>query len=261
MIPLSKPASLASLEGNVGTFEIEALYPGYGATVGNSLRRVLLSSLEGAAITRVKIKDAPHEFATLKGVEEDALSIILNLKRVRLRIHGDEVQTATLKIKGEKKVTASDLDLPSQVELVTPEAPIATLTDKGAELEMEVQIERGVGYIPAESHKRGKEEIGAIALDAFFTPVERVSVHVEQMRVGDRTDFDRLQVEIQTDGTITPQQAFLQAVDLLVRQFSLLTVDMQEQETETGTEDAEPKKTAAKKTVVKKAAPKKAKKA
>jgi len=224
MIPLSKPPKIIEKKGNFARFEIEALYPGYGVTVGNSLRRVLLSSLPGAAATQMKIKGVPHEFSTIPGILEDVITIMLNLKQMRFRIFTDEPQTATLSVKGEKEVRGSDFELPGQVELANKDCHIATLTTKSASLEMEIKIEKGIGYSPRETRKREtKPEIGAILLDAIFTPVRRVMFKVENMRVGERTDFDRLFLDIETDGTIGPESAFFQASEILVNHFNLFT--------------------------------------
>jgi DNA-directed RNA polymerase subunit alpha len=222
MIPLPLIPKVVEKKENKATFEIEALWPGYGVTIGNSLRRVLLSSLEGAAITQAKIKGVSHEFSTIPGVMEDVISVLLNLKQLRFKIFSDEPQIGTLKVSGEKEVKGSDFKLPPQVELVNKEAPVATLTNKKAHLEMEIQIEKGIGYLPAERRKKGKLEIGTIALDAIFTPVRNVALRVENMRVGERTDFDRLILEIETDGTISPEEAFYQAAEILTKHFSFL---------------------------------------
>ncbi|MDP4007061.1 MAG: DNA-directed RNA polymerase subunit alpha [bacterium] len=221
MIPLSKSTKIISSKGDRGTFEIEALYPGYGYTVGNSLRRVLLSSLEGAAATQAKIKGAPHEFSTLPGMKEDVLSLLLNLKQIRFRLFEQGPVTVTLKVKGIKTITAGDFKPPSQVEIVNKDLVLAHLTDKSAELEIEIQVGKGVGYEVAESRRRGKEEIGTISLDAIYGPVKKVSYRVEQMRVGDRTDFDRLILEIETDGTLNPEAALKEASSILVKQFEI----------------------------------------
>ncbi|MFC1663829.1 DNA-directed RNA polymerase subunit alpha [Patescibacteria group bacterium] len=221
MISLPLQPKIIEKKGNKAIFKIEALYPGYGVTVGNSLRRVLLSSLPGAAITQVKIKGVPHEFSTIPGILEDVIIIILNLKQLRFKVFADEPQNAQLKVKGEKEVKSSDFNLPPQVELINKTAHIATLTDKKSELEMEIQIEKGLGYEPIEKRKKGKLEIGAISLDAIFTPIKKVSFRVENMRVGERTDFDRLFLEIETDGTITPDEAFFRASEILINHFSI----------------------------------------
>jgi len=230
MILLSKATKVVSNKENKGIFEIEALYPGYGSTVGNSLRRVLLSSLEGAAIVEVKIKGVSHEFATLPGVKEDILGILLNLKQVRFRVFGDGPFSATLNVKGVKEVKAGDFKAPSQVEIINKDAAIAQLTANGAELGIEVQIAKGVGYEAAEARKRGKEEIGSISLDAIYTPIRKVSYRVEQMRVGDRTDFDRLILEIETDGTLNPESALKEASAILVKQFEIAGEGLKEEE-------------------------------
>ena len=222
MIPLPQPTKIVEQTKNRGVFVIEGLYPGYGVTIGNSLRRVLLSSLEGAAITRAKIKGVSHEFSTLPGVLEDVVSILLNLKQVRFRLYGEEPQTASLKQKGEKEVTCADFELPASLELITKDLPLAHLTEKSAELEIEIQVEKGIGYVPAEEEKKEKQEIGSIALDAIFTPIKRVSSRVDNMRVGDRTDFNRVTLVIETDGTLTPEEAFFQATEILLKQFEVV---------------------------------------
>ncbi len=221
MIPLPLKPKITKTGENKALFEIVALYPGYGTTIGNSLRRVLLSSLSGAAVTQVKIKGVQHEFSTIPGVLEDVIMIILNLKKLRFKLYGNDPQTGIIKVKGEKEVKAKDIELPSQVEVVNKDAHIATLTDKKAELEMEIRIEKGIGYEPVERRKKEKLEIGTIAVDAIFTPIKRVSYKVANMRVGERTDFDKLNLEIETDGTITPEQAFQQALEILIKLFSL----------------------------------------
>lgn len=259
MIPLSKSIKIVSNKGDKGTFEIESLYPGYGTTLGNSLRRVLLSSLGGAAVTEVKIKGVSHEFATLSGVKEDVLGILLNLKQVRFRLFGDGPFDATLKIKGVKTVTAGDFKTPSQVEIMNKDALIAHVTDKSTELEIELQIGRGVGYEAAETRHIGKEEIGTISLDAIYTPIRRVSYRVEQMRVGDRTDFDRLILEIDTDGTLDPEAALREASSILAEQFEIIKGGLKE-EVVSVQEEAKPKKkkaTPAKKPTTKKTEKKK----
>jgi len=230
MISLPRPPKIIEKKENKATFEIEALYPGYGVTIGNSLRRVLLSSLPGAAITQVKIKGVQHEFSTIPGVKDDVISILLNLKQLRFRIYTDEPQKAVLKVKGEKKVKGSDFKLPSQVELVNKDFHVTTLTDKNAELEMEIQIEKGVGYLPVERRKKEKVEIGVIPIDAIFTPIRKVAFRVENMRVGERTDFDRLILDIETDGTITPEEVFFQTSEILTKHFVFLGEEFKSKE-------------------------------
>jgi DNA-directed RNA polymerase subunit alpha len=223
MITLPNKPKIVEAKKNKAVFEIENCYPGYGTTLGNSFRRVLLSSLPGAAVTGVKIKGVQHEFSTIPHIKEDVVQIILNLKQVRFRMHIDGPAKATLKIKGEKEVTAADIKTSSDLEVVNPEARIAALTDKKAELEMELEVERGLGYSAAELRKKGKIEIGKIAVDAIFTPVLQVNYSIEPMRVGERTDYDRLRLTIITDGTITPKEAFSQAVQILVDHFEVMT--------------------------------------
>ncbi len=187
----SKP-KVISEEGVNGVYEIDGLYPGYGHTLGNSLRRIILSSLPGVAITSVKIAGVSHEFSVIDGVKEDVITILLNLKKIRLRFATDEPETITLKVKGEKVVTAADLVLPGQVEVLNPDQIIATLTAKNAELEIELKAEKGLGFVPKEALEKNRVDIGSIALDGIFTPIRRVSCEVENMRVGDRTDFNKL---------------------------------------------------------------------
>jgi DNA-directed RNA polymerase subunit alpha len=222
MISLPKPPKVIEKKENQSTFVIEGLYPGYGITIGNTLRRVLLSSLPGAAITRVNIKGVQHEFATLSGVMEDVINICLNLKNLRFKLYGDEPQRAVLKVHGEKDVEGSDFELPSQIELINKDLHIATLTDKKADLEMEILVEKGVGYEPREMREKEKLEIGQISLDAIYTPVKNVNYRVENMRVGERTDFDRLFITVKSDGTISPEQALIEATEILVNHFSLI---------------------------------------
>lgn len=232
MIPLPNLSKIIKKEENVALFEIEGLYPGYGVTIGNSLRRVLLSSLEGAAITRVKIKGVQHEFSTIPGVLEDVLRILLNLKHVRCKVYSSEPVKIELKVKGEKEVKAGDFEVPAQAEIVNKECHIATLTSKNASLEMECWVEKGVGYVPAERLKKGKLEVGSMVLDAIFTPVKRVAFRTENMRVGERTDFDRLFLEIETDGTISPQEAFNSAVDILIEHFKKIKLPLEKEKEE-----------------------------
>lgn len=225
MIPLPQPSKIIKKNETESIFIIEGLYPGYGITLGNALRRVLLSSLSGAAITRVKIKDAQHEFSTLSGVMEDVITICLNLKKLRFRLHSDEAQKAMLRVQGEKEVKGNDFKLPTQLELINKDLHIAALTDKKAELEIEITVNPGIGYEPRESREKEKLEIGQISLDAIYTPIQKVSFKVEDMRVGERTDFDRLSLEIVTDGTISPEQAFIKATEILLEYFNIIIKD------------------------------------
>jgi DNA-directed RNA polymerase subunit alpha len=241
MISYPQKPKIVEQKGNWAKFEIEALYPGYGVTMGNSLRRVLLSSLPGAAVTRFKIKNVPHEFSTIPGVLEDVILIMQNLKQMRFKLHGDEPQKASLKVKGDKKIKGSDFDFPSQIELINKDCPIATVTQKSTEFEMEIQVERGTGYVPSEKDNKEKSDIGSIPLDAIFTPVKRVSFKVENMRVGKRTDFDRLFLEIETDGTITPEEAVLEASEILVNHFALIVDEFKTEELKSEDTVEEPK--------------------
>lgn len=213
----SKPRIVSEDEFS-GVYEIDGLYPGYGHTLGNSLRRIILSSLPGAAVTQVKIEGVSHEFSTMEGVKEDVISLLLNLKRVRLAMHQDEAMKITLKKSGVGMVTAKDITVPSQIEILNPEQPIAELTAKGASLEIEMTIEKGLGYVPRDVHQKDKVETGTIALDAVFTPVRRVNYEVENMRVGDRTDYNRLRVFLETDGTISPRQALERSIEIMIHQ-------------------------------------------
>ena len=215
---LSSTVSIKTVseDAKSGVFEVEGLFAGYGLTMGNALRRVLLSSLPGAAVTEIKIKGVPHEFSTLPGVKEDIVELMLNFKKLRFRLHVDELQTLALKVKGERTVTGGDIALNSSVELMNPDEALAMLTAEDAELDMEVKVERGLGYVPVEARKtEGRLAIGTIAIDAIFTPVTRVNYTVEDMRVGDRTDYNRLRLEIETDGTISPSSALHKAANVL----------------------------------------------
>src|SRR3990167_8544684 len=212
----SKP-SVVSEAAQEGVYEIDGLYPGYGHTLGNSLRRIILSSLPGAAVTSVKIEGVEHEFSTIPGVREDVVTILLNLKKLRFEILTDAAQTIQLSVKGPKKVSGADLTLPGQVRLLNPNAYICEITDK-TELKAEFRIERGLGYVPREALKKDRVDVGEISLDAIFSPVRRVNYEVENMRVGDRTDFNRLRVSIETDGTLTPRSALEQSIEIMITQ-------------------------------------------
>lgn len=213
----SKPKILKE-EGNSGTYEIEGLYPGYGHTLGNSLRRIILSSLPGAAVTSIKIDGASHEFTALDGIKEDVVNIILNLKHIRFKVNGEGPFTVSLSTKGARVVTAGDLKTPSQVEVMNPDVPIATITGKSTELSLEMNIETGLGYVPKEVLHKEKIEVGTIAVDAVFTPIRRVNYEVENMRVGNRTDYNRLKLSIETDGIISPREALERAIHTMISQ-------------------------------------------
>jgi DNA-directed RNA polymerase subunit alpha len=214
------------LEGtnNEGKFAIEPLYPGYGMTLGNSLRRVLLSSLPGAAISAVKIDGVAHEFSTIPGVREDVVELILNLKLIRLRIEGEEdTVTLLLSKSGEGEVKAGDIKTPSNVEILNPDLVLAHLSGAKTKLSLELRAERGRGYIPVEKRDSDKLEVGMIAVDALYTPVNKVRYNVENTRVGQMTDLDRLVIELGTDGTISPEDAIRQASQILMDHLQVLT--------------------------------------
>ncbi len=217
----SKPRVVSEAEFS-GVYEIDGLYPGYGHTLGNSLRRIILASLPGATVTQVKIEGVQHEFSTMSGMNEDVITLLLNLKRVRFQLHGDEAMVVTLKKSGPGMVTAADIKCPTQVEVLNPTQHIAELTAKGATLDMEITIERGLGYVPREIHQRDKVEIGTIALDAVFTPIRRANYEVENMRVGDRTDYNRLRISIETDGTISPRAALEKSIEIMIHQLKAI---------------------------------------
>lgn len=226
----SKP-KIVSEENFTGIYEIDGLYPGYGHTLGNSLRRIILSSLSGAAITAVKIAGVNHEFSTLAGIKEDVIIIILNLKRVRMALTTDEPQTLHLKVKGIKTVKAGDITCPGQVSILNTDLHIATLTDKNAEIDIELRVEKGLGYVPKEVLQKDRVDIGEITLDAVFTPIRRVNYEVENMRVGNRTDFNRLKLFIETDGTITPKEALERSIATMITQLKAI-IGFKEEEPE-----------------------------
>ncbi len=217
----SKP-KIVSEDNFSAIYEIDGLYPGYGHTLGNSLRRIILSSLPGAAITSVKINDVSHEFSVLDGIKEDVITILLNLKKVRIAMHSDEPQTLTLKVKGAQEVTAKDIKASGQISVLNPDFVIANITDKNAELNIEILVEKGLGYVSKEVIQKNRVDIGSIALDAVFSPIKRVSYEVENMRVGDRTDFNRLRISIETDGTMLPHDALSKAIEITINQLKAI---------------------------------------
>lgn len=216
----SKPR-IVSEKDFMGTYEIDGLYPGYGHTLGNSLRRIILSSLPGTAITHVKIKDVAHEFSTIEGVKEDVVTLLLNLKRLRIRMHTNEPQNLTLNAKTAGIITAKEIDAPGQVEILNPDTYIAELSGKNA-LSIEMTVASGLGFVPKEAHQKERVDIGAVALDAVFSPIRRVNYEVENMRVGDRTDFNRLRVFIETDGTLLPREALERSVEIMIHQLKAI---------------------------------------
>jgi DNA-directed RNA polymerase subunit alpha len=212
-----------NVEENRGSFTIEPLDRGFGYTFGNSLRRVLLSSLGGAAVTSVRIEGVAHEFSTIKGVKEDVTDIVLNLKGVVCRMHSDASEVeAPLVVTGPGEVTAKDIDLPAGVEILNPSAPIATL-EKKTKLELYLTIGRGRGYTPAEENKSPDQPIGVIPIDSIFSPVRRVAYEVDQARVGQRTDYDKLTLDIETDGSKDPQEALREAAEILISHLAIFT--------------------------------------
>jgi DNA-directed RNA polymerase subunit alpha len=225
----SKPKIILE-EGSQGVYEIDGLYPGYGHTLGNSLRRIILSSLPGTAITSVKIAGVSHEFSTIEGVKEDVITMLLNLKKVRIRLNSDEPQQIRLNVKGIKEVTAGDIEAGGQIEILNPDLVIAHITDKNTELDIQIQVEKGLGYVSKEVLQKGKVDIGMITLDASFTPIRRVHYEVENMRVGDRTDFNRLKVSIETDGTITPKEALERSIEIMIAQLKSIVGFKKEEE-------------------------------
>lgn len=216
VLPLS--TKVISEEENKGVYEITGLYPGYGHTLGNSIRRILLSSLPGAAVTSVKIDGVSHEFSTLSGVKEDVIKLLLNLKQLRFKLHGDGPETATLDVKGIKEVTGKDIKCPSQLDMLNTGHHIMSVTDKNTKISMELTVEKGIGFVPAEELAKGKVAVGTLMLDAIFTPIRRANYEVENMRVGDRTDYNLLRVTIETDGSITPRDAFKSALSIMRKQ-------------------------------------------
>src|SRR3989344_1231125 len=237
----SKPKIIQEKDSS-GVYEIDGFYPGYGHTLGNSLRRIILLSLPGAAITSVKIKGVSHEFSSIDGVKEDVINILLNLKNIRVKILTDEPQILNLKVKGVKNVKAGDIDAPGQVEILNKDLHIASITDKNTELSIEMRVERGLGYVPKEVLQKDRVEIGAIALDASFTPIRRVNYEVENMRVGDRTDFNRLRIFIETDGTIYPKESLETAIQIMIKQLKAIVgfMELEEAEKEEVEKEKEP---------------------
>ncbi|MFA6586193.1 MAG: DNA-directed RNA polymerase subunit alpha [Candidatus Paceibacterota bacterium] len=212
----SKPRIVEEVD-NKGIFEIDGLYPGYGHTLGNSLRRIILSSLPGASITSIKIDGISHEFQTMDGIKEDVIVMILNLKKIRFKMISDEPQMVTLSIKGPKEVIAKDVKTGGQVEILNPDLHIVEVTGK-INLNIEMKIEKGLGFVPKEILQKEKVDIGTIAVDGIFTPIRRVSYEVENMRVGDNTNYNRLRILVETDGTLTPRDAFIKSIEIMINQ-------------------------------------------
>ncbi|MBI5356020.1 DNA-directed RNA polymerase subunit alpha [Candidatus Collierbacteria bacterium] len=204
-------------EANEGIIVFEPLRQGFGHTLGVSLRRVMLSGLNGAAVTKIKIKGATHQFTTLKGMNEDVVELILNIKQLKLAYTGDKPETLSLQITGEKEVTAADLECPATVKIANPDLVLANLSDKKSKLSAELTVEMGTGYLSAE--EQGKQRLGIIPVDASFSPVSSVFYKIESTRVGRRTDYDKLIMTVKTDGTISPKDAVIEAAKILVENF------------------------------------------
>jgi DNA-directed RNA polymerase subunit alpha len=206
---------------------IEPLHHGYGTTIGNALRRVLLSSLPGAAVTAMKVKGAQHEFSALNGVKEDVLDIMLNLKKLRMKVHSEEPVILKLSAKKSGEITAADIEPNADVEIVNHDLVIATSTDAGATFDMEITVSRGRGFLPTEEREEAPTEIGVIAVDALFSPVRSVGLKVENTRVGEITNYDKLLMTIVTDGSITPQEAVEQSTKILLNHFTWVQGQLQ----------------------------------
>lgn len=236
-ITLPTKPRVVSEEDRTGIYEIDGLYPGYGQTLGNSLRRIILSSIPGAAVTSVKIDGVQHEFSTIPHIKEDGIGIILNLKKVRIRILDNQPHTLTVSAKGAMNVTAADIVVPGQVEVLNPTQHIAELTDKNARLDMELVVDTGLGYVPKEAIQHERVDIGTIALDAAFTPIRRANYEVENMRVGDRTDFNRLRITIETDGTLSPREAFERSIATMIQQLKAIVGFKEDEAPNSGSEE------------------------
>ncbi len=221
-LSLPNHAQVTDLGDNKYSLVLEPLYPGYGVTIGNAMRRVLLSSMPGAAVTAVKIKFADHEFSTIPNVKEDVIQIILNLKLLRLKSFSNEPVKVNLKVKGEKVVTAADIKETDQVQVINKDLHIATLDNKNSELDMELTVEQGRGYVPVEARENQKQEVGVMAIDAIYTPVKSVHFDVSNVRVGQLTNFDKLEIVMETDGGLTGKEAMDIASHILVDHFTMM---------------------------------------
>ena len=244
-IPLPNKVEVSDTKDpNKAEVSIQPCFPGYGTTIGNSLRRVLLSSLPGGAVIAFKLKGASHEFSTIEGVKEDLVEITLNLKKLRLNVHSEEPVRLELKASGTKKVTGKDIKANADVDVVNKSLVIANLTDKNAEFEMELLVAQGRGYVPTENHDKENLEVDMISIDSIFTPMRNVGFRVEDVRVGKITNFENLILEIETDGSISPKEAVGQATQILLDHFNFISE-------ETAVEDKPKKKTATKKKIKK----------
>ena len=211
----------AELSDTYGKFVVEPLERGFGVTLGNALRRILLSSISGAAVTSVKIENVLHEFSTIPGVVEDVTQVVLNLKELSLKLHSDKPKLLRMDVRGKKDVVAGDLQPDAEVEILNPDLHIATLDGKNAHLAMELVVERGKGYVPAERHRKSEHVIGVIPIDSVFSPIQKVNYVVDDTRVGQAADYDRLTLEVWTDGSIRPEEALQESARLLIDGFRL----------------------------------------
>jgi len=224
-----------SEKDNKGSYEINGLYPGYGHTLGNSLRRIILSSISGVAITKIKIAGIPHEFTVVEDVKEDALTIVLNLKKIIFKLDSDEKITLNLKKKGLGEVKASDIELPTGVEIINPDQYLFTISNKTKEVEIDIEVSKGLGYVTKEEiQEHEKVKVGDIVMDTSFTPIKRVSYEVSNMRVGDRTDFNKITIFIETDGSITPETALDKSINIMIKQLSAVLGSRVEEGTSEG---------------------------
>ena len=241
-IPLPHPARVEHVEGNKFSVTLEPLYPGYGVTIGNALRRVLLSSMPGAAVTAVKIKFVDHEFSTIPNVKEDVIQIILNLKQLRLKSASNEPVRLSLKAKGEGVVTAANIEETDQVQVINKDLHIATLDNKNSDFDMELIIEQGRGYVPVEAREVHNTEVGMLSIDAIYTPVKSVYFDVTNVRVGQITNFDKLSMTLETDGSISGEEVMDIASHILVDHFTMMfnrSVITEETEAATSAEEVE----------------------
>ncbi|MEW6610858.1 MAG: DNA-directed RNA polymerase subunit alpha [Patescibacteria group bacterium] len=234
-----KPITLVEETAHRTRFVIEPLYPGYGTTLGNSLRRILLSSLPGCAISAMAMAGVHHEFSVFKGIKEDVVDILLNLKQVRFRMEGEhsEPLPVELNFNGQGNIFAKEFKTPAGVEVVTPDVPIATATSADSEFKLVVYLTRGRGFLPVESREKERLDIGTIAVDAIYSPVRHVALNLEHVRVGQMTNFDKILLTVETDGSITPKDAVVQALDILRDQISSLTFEGAREQTAASVEE------------------------
>jgi len=223
IIPLPNKITWETIDENTAKFVVEPCWAGYGTTLGNALRRVMLSSLEGAAVTKVKIKNVDHEFSTLPGIKEDIVHLLMRIKKLRFQMHVDEPVILHLKIKGKVgDIKASDIEKNADIEPINKDFVITSMSDKNAEFNMEMTVEKGLGYVPVEARKTEEKEVGVLSVDSFFSPVTKVGFEVEPARVGQDINYDRLILTVYTDGTMTPKAAMNKSLDILLEHFNLL---------------------------------------